>query len=190
MAVATTGLLSAGKGAALIREKTGRSCSRQNLEKLCKQGRLPKSCTGINPVRVRADLLVEEYLASVDSRQAINSRPGVSRSIIDQAPDRMPAASQQPDDELPPYTESQKRKAFEQANLLELERRLKEDQLVERKRVEATWAAMISSAKTKLMAVPSRAKQRIPHLSLEEIDLLSGLVREALEDLAGTEVEE
>jgi hypothetical protein len=118
-------------------------------------------------------------------------RPAAERKakVIDQAPDAvviLPVG----DDDLPEYSVSRARSEFERANLLELERRLKEGQLVERKKVEATWAAMVTAAKTKLLAVPSRSKQRIPHLSLEEVEIITLLVREALEDLAGGEAEE
>ena len=126
-------------------------------------------------------------------RDAKPLRPAAERKakveVIDQAPDAA-VTVQVEDEELPDYAVSRARSEFERANLLELERRLKEGQLVERKKVEATWAAMVTAAKTKLLAVPSRAKQRIPHLSLEEIELITGIVREALEDLAGTEAEE
>ena len=59
MTVAAIQEITAGKGAELIREQTGRSCTRQNLEKLCKQGRLQRSCVSHSPVRVLADLLVD-----------------------------------------------------------------------------------------------------------------------------------
>lgn len=118
-------------------------------------------------------------------------RPVAERKqkVLDQAPDAvvdLPVG----DDDLPEYSVSRARSEFERANLLELERRLKEGQLVERKKVEATWAAMVTAAKTKLLAVPSRSKQRIPHLSLEEVEIITVLVREALEDLVGGNGEE
>jgi hypothetical protein len=185
MTVATSQQLSAGKGAELIQKETGRSCSRQNLEKLCKQGKLPRSCVSQSPVRVLADLLVEEYLTNIDQRQAVRDKPGVK---ADPAPTKaapQAAAAEPPlsDDELPAYTVSQQRKAFEQANLLEIERRQKEGQLVERESVVSTWAQLINSAKSKLLAVPTTVRQRIPHLTAEEAEIIDGLIRAALADL-------
>lgn len=195
MVVASGELLSAGKGAELIRERTGRSCSRQNLEKLVKQGKLPRSTACAAPVRVRAELLVEEYLSSIDERQSVRDKPGVKRElseqrVMDRAPSSVPGETVE-DDELPAYTVSQQRKAYEQANLLELERREKEGQLVERASVEVTLTSLAGEVRTKLVAVPSRARQRIPHLTTEEIAILTDLIDEALESLAkrGEELE-
>lgn len=102
--------------------------------------------------------------------------------VIDQAPESVPRSG---DEQIPDYNESRARSEFEKANLLELERRQKEGLLVPRKDVELTWAQVITTAKTKLLGVPSRAKQRIPHLTLEEIEIINVLMREALEELSG-----
>jgi hypothetical protein len=187
MTVATDQLLSAEKGAELIRAKTGRKCSRQNLDKLCKQGKLPRSTASTAPVRVRAALLVDEYLANIDQRQAVRDKPGVKAELALPAAKRSPQASaDEPltDDELPAYTVSQQRKAYEQANLLEIERRQKEGQLVERESVLSTWAQLINSAKTKLLGVRTACRQRIPHLTAEEAEIIDALIRDAMEGLA------
>ena len=193
MAVATERLLSAGKGAELIREQTGRACSRQNLEKLVKQGKLPRCTASAAPVRVRADLLVAEYLERINESQCIRAEPGISQrqldqnqrrpAVMDRAPSGVPVDVVE-DGDLPAYTISQQRKAYEQANLLELERREKEGQLVERAAVEATLSALAVEVRTKLRAVPSRARQRIPHLTPEEVVILTDLVDESLQALA------
>jgi len=180
MTVATSQLLSAGKGAELIRSGTARSCTRQNLEKLCKQGKLPRSTASTTPVRVRADLLVEEYLANVDQRQAVRDKPGIKDTS---APPR-PPDDKLPDDELPAYTISQQRKAFEQANLLELERKQKEGALLDREDVERAWANTIGRVKSRILATASAVKQRIPHLDPEEVEILKDMLREALFELA------
>jgi hypothetical protein len=185
MTVATSQLLSAGKGAELIRFATARNCTRQNLEKLCKQGKLPRSTASTAPVRVRADLLVEEYLANVDQRQAVRDKPGVRDDTAPPKPSQQrPVDDTLPDDELPAYTISQQRKAFEQANLLELERKQKEGQLLEREDVERAWANTIGRVKSRILATASAVKQRIPHLDPEEVEILKDMLREALFELA------
>jgi hypothetical protein len=181
MTVATDQLLSAGKGAELIRTKTGRSCTRQNLEKLCKQGKLPRSTASVSPVRVRAAVLVDEYLGNIDQRQAVRDKPGVRDTTPASPP---PPSDTLPDEELPSYTISQQRKAFEQANLLELERKQKEGQLLEREDVERAWANTIGRVKSRILATASAAKQRIPHLDPEEVEILKDMLREALFELA------
>ena len=190
MTVAMGQLLSAGKGAELIRAKTGRNCSRQNLDKLVKQGKLPRSTASSSPVRVRADLLVEEYLDSIDQRQAVRDDPGVKARPVSTNP-APTARSGEPlaDDELPAYTISQQRKAYEQANLLEIERRQKEGHLVERVEVEKAWGQSVAIVKTALLGVPSKAKERIPHLTLDEIEVITVLIRDALEEVSNDAAE-
>jgi phage terminase Nu1 subunit (DNA packaging protein) len=46
----------------------------------------------------------------------------------------------------------------------------------------------VNITRNRLLGVPSAAKQRIPHLELEEVELLTLLIREALEELAAGEV--
>jgi phage terminase Nu1 subunit (DNA packaging protein) len=85
---------------------------------------------------------------------------------------------------VPDYNESRARHEYEKANLAELVRLEKEALLLPRGEVERAWADSVTIAKTKLLAVPTRAKQRIPHLTLEEIEILTMLQREALEELS------
>jgi hypothetical protein len=177
--------LNSTKGAELIREQTGRSCSRQNLETLCRKVKLPKSCLSLSPIRLNAETLVAEYLEGVDQRQVNKPQPGISQSVLDQTPESVPRRDERSDEELPPYTESQKRKAYEQANLLELDRKQKEALLLPADQVEKVWANSVTIARTKLLGVPTRLRQRIPHLAIEEIAIAEELIREALEELAG-----
>lgn len=101
--------------------------------------------------------------------------------VVDEAPESVPKSGEEP---IPDYNESRARSEFEKANLLELERRQKERLLVARKDVELTWATVVSTARTKILGVPSRVKQRIPHLSLEELEIISAIIREALQEIA------
>ena len=167
-------LLNSAKGAELIRQQTGRSCSRQNLEKLCKAGRLPKSCASLSPIRLLRDTLAVEYLALVDPRQAHAVQPRATGGALPPPPS----------EGVPDYNESRARHEFEKANLAELDRKQKEGLLLPRDQVEKVWANAVTIARTKLLAVPTRARQRIPHLSLEEVAIVETLIREALEELA------
>ena len=177
MVVAQDQILTAGKGAELIRTETGRSCTRQNLEKLCKQGRLPRSTVSTSPVRVLGELLVSEYLSSIDQRQTVRDRPGIAEPPLPAAP---PRRSEEP----PDYNISRARHEFEKANLAELDRKAKEVLLLPTDQVEKVWANAVTIARTKLLAIPTRARQRIPHLSLEEVAIVEELIRETLEDLS------
>jgi hypothetical protein len=191
MVVATVELLSAGKGAELIRARTGRACSRQNLEKLCKQGKLPRSTASAAPVRVRADVLVDEYLSCIGMGQTIRDRPGIAQVVLDQEPQAkrvkvevLPPESEQTADQLPDYTESKKKTEYEKGLILELERKQKEGTLLDREEVERSWANVVGKAKSRILQVASAAKQRIPHLDPEEVEILQDMLREALFELA------
>lgn len=56
--------------------------------------------------------------------------------------------------------------------------------LIDRRAAELAFTTVIAEAKTKLLAVPSKARQRIPHLTVEEVELMGDLIREALEEVA------
>jgi hypothetical protein len=43
---------------------------------------------------------------------------------------------------------------------------------------------MVLQARTTLLGLPTRARQRLPHLGAADLVVLEGLVREVLEELA------
>jgi hypothetical protein len=65
---------------------------------------------------------------------------------------------------------------------LDLQERLGE--LVRADRVRAAVADRFLAVKAKLLAVPARVRQQMPHIAAEDIRQLDELIREALEDLA------
>jgi len=85
---------------------------------------------------------------------------------------------------IPDYNESRARTEHLKAELLELERKEKERILVKAEEVEAKWVEIITMARTKILGIPTKAKQRIPDLDTDAISLLDDIVRETLEDLA------
>jgi hypothetical protein len=176
------------KGAALIEAQTGRRCSRQNLEKLCDRGALLGSASILRarPLLLDADALVAEYLAKVAPTQVNAVQPTALPKA--QATPRQPPPPRHTD-QPPDYNESRARSEYEKANLLELDRKAKEGLLLHREDVERAQATALAISKTRLLGVPSTAKQRIPHLSLDEVEILTTLIREALEELASWEVE-
>jgi hypothetical protein len=189
--------LNSTKGAELIEAQTGRRCTRQNLDKLCDRGALRGSpcILQAKPLRVDGDLLVSEYLARVAPHQAEAQQPTAKRERP-APPDAAPApARRQPaqlpidaPEDLPDYTISRARSEYEKANLLELQRKTQEGLLLRREDVELAWGGAVNITRTRLLGVPSTAKQRIPHLEIEEVELLTTLIREALDELAAGEV--
>ena len=90
--------------------------------------------------------------------------------------------------EIPPYTESRARTEWEKANILEMERMTKAGLLLPREDVEQAWDAAVNITRTRLLGVPSTLKQRIPHLTPDEVELTRDMIREALEELASGDV--
>lgn len=186
--------LNSARGAALIEEQTGRRCTRQNLEKLCERGALAGSPCVLQakPLRVDGESLVAEYLAKVGLHQAEAQQPkekrprpkqpaAAKRHVPAQLPEHRP-------EDLPEYTISRARSEYEKANLLELDRKTKEGQLLRREDVEQAWNAAVNITRTKVLGVPSRTKQQIPHLMPDEVEVIRDLLREALDELAAGEV--
>jgi hypothetical protein len=69
----------------------------------------------------------------------------------------------------------------------ELEYKEKLGELVSAKDVEAAQAALFTLIRTKLLAVPGKARAAAPHLTLADVATLDGLTREVLEELASSE---
>jgi phage terminase Nu1 subunit (DNA packaging protein) len=83
-----------------------------------------------------------------------------------------------------PYEESRARAEALRADLLEVELGVKQGELIPRAAAVETMARVVAITRTRLLGVPSTVKQRIPHLEIEEVELLTLLIREALEELA------
>lgn len=106
--------------------------------------------------------------------------PSMSASAAS-SPSNGLAATREP---IPDYNESRARTEHLKAELLELERKEKEKLLVKADEIEAKWVEIVTLARTKLLGIPTKAKQRIPDLDTDAIGVLDAIVREALEDLA------
>jgi phage terminase Nu1 subunit (DNA packaging protein) len=128
---------------------------------------------------------LEQVWNSITRKRSDSPRPLAERTAT--RPTKPPEPPEPTRDDLPDYNESRARSEYEKANLLELERKQKEGQLLRREDVQQAWAAAVNITRTKLLGIPSVAKQRIPHLDLEEVEVLTGLLREALEELAAGE---
>jgi len=114
-------------------------------------------------------------------------RPAAERTKPRPKPPPPPPRAPEPE-ELPAYNDSRARSEYEKANLLELQRKTQEGLLLRREDVELAWGGAVNITRTRLLGVPSTAKQRIPHLEIEEVELLTTLIREALDELAAGEV--
>ena len=162
--------------------------SRGSLYRKIKNGELPYVNGDEGKLIERDDL--EQVWARINRPKA--AHPPKLRPAAERTAPRQPSAPPPPPrhtDQPPDYNESRARSEYEKANLLELDRKAKEGLLLHREDVERAQATALAISKTRLLGVPSTAKQRIPHLSLDEVEILTTLIREALEELASWEVE-
>ena len=77
------------------------------------------------------------------------------------------------------------RERIARAEKFELETDRARRLLVSSAEVQLRWSARVVAARTKLLGLPSRAKQRLPHLTAADLATLDKLIREALEELGG-----
>lgn len=125
------------------------------------------------------ELAVREWEANTDLSEA-------PASVQLKAQQRQAAAAREPGESLvSPLVEASARERSAKAKLAELEYARKAGELVPAAEVEARWLEMITRSRTKLLGLPSKAKQSLPHLTAADLKILDRIVREALEELAG-----
>ena len=112
---------------------------------------------------------------SAGRKRASSSEPPVVASRPSQTAD--PAA-------LPSITESRQITEAYKAKMAQLEYEQATGQLVNADEFKTQFVTMVTTARTRLLGVPSKAKGRIPHLAVDEIAIIDELIREALEDIA------
>jgi len=148
-----------------------------------KEGRLSVVATKDGRELINSETMRTEWDANTQRKIGVGPKPPAGES---RWPERR--AKREPmraADEVPDYNESRARTEFLKAELLEIERAEKEGRLINADDVSAKWAELVTIARTKIMGIPSKAKQRMPDLSADDAVLLEEIVREALEDLAG-----
>lgn len=85
---------------------------------------------------------------------------------------------------VPTITQSKAVAEAYKARLLKLEYDEKAGRLLPADTVKIEIASMIATVRTRLLGVPTKAKQRIPHLTRDDVNEIEDLIREALEELA------
>ena len=92
-------------------------------------------------------------------------------------------------EEIPSFNESRAKREAMMARLAEIDVEEREKLLVPSEEVKNAWIQLVTIAKTKVLGIPTKAKQRIPDLDKGAMALLDEIVRETLEDLAVENVE-
>jgi len=160
--------------------------SRESIYRKIRTGDLASVPGGEGSPLIERDGL-EDRWQQITREQKNSPKPLRSTAERTKAPANQPPPTRD-SNELPDYNESRARSEFEKANLLELQRKTQEGLLLRREDAVQAWNQAVNITRTRLLGVPSTAKQRIPHLEIEEVELLTGLIREALDELAAGEV--
>lgn len=175
--------------------------SRTAVYKAIKQGRLPVIRTADGRELIKSETLREDWFANTMAKIGVGPKPPAGEkafppprpkrqpeeqelSVDESEPERIRQRLAAPTEEVPDYNESRARTEYLKAELLELERKEKEGLLVRAADVQAKWIEVLTISRTKVLGVPSKAKQRIPDLTQDQIAILEDIIREALEELA------
>lgn len=110
-------------------------------------------------------------------------RPPVDLSALDAAVDGADVTPA-PASIVPSLATARLRHETAKAERAELELAHRRGELIEKATIAEAWQDQISKAKTRLMAIPAKARQRIPGLDSVGAATLEALIREALEELA------
>lgn len=161
-----------------------RGCSYETIRLAIKAGRLVKAVVNVNgkPKIADYEMAMQELDATTDLTRA-------PHAVVVRASERR-RKERGDDDEgastsgLFDLAEEAAREKHWKANLAELDYRVKAGELVPVEEVEAKFVDAVTAAKTKLLGLPKRIQQRMPHISVEDVRVIHELVREALEDLA------
>lgn len=167
--------------------------SRTAVYKAIKQGRLPVVRTADGRELIKSETLREDWYANTMKKVGVGPKPPAGEKDLppprpkpeaDEPKRERSLAAPEPGELVPDYNESRARTEFLKAELLELERKEKEGMLVRTADVQAKWIEVLTISRTKVLGVPSKAKQRIPDLTPDQIAILEDIIREALEELA------
>lgn len=82
------------------------------------------------------------------------------------------------------WREARTRREVAMAARAELELARESGELVEAASVEEQLTDVFSACRTKLLGIPTRLRQRLPHLAAGDVAEIEALIREALEELA------
>lgn len=165
-----------------------RGCSVEAVSKAIAEGRLTSAVILVDGVPKIADSEVadREWDANTRPRADRPRQPRRSReaTIEDDEDGDLPA-------DVPPYKVSRARRESEAArreaalaDLAEIEVAEKNEDLVPFDEARAYMIDKFTIIKTKLLGVPSRVAQQLPHIAAEVEPVIDGLIREVLEELA------
>lgn len=178
--------------------------SGEAVRKAIATGKIPRECVGEKTLRsgkkqpliLHPDRAADHWGRNRDpnqvrdkatlsraAQQAWSRRRGEEPDDEDDAPPP-PSAGLRAGSSLPDINESKRREAAAKAQMAVLDLKERQGELVNAHQLKAKLVQMITSSKTRLLAVPTKAKARIHTLTMEDIETLEELIVEALEELA------
>jgi hypothetical protein len=195
--------LNSRQGAELIEAQTGRRCTRQNLDTLCREGGLQGSpcILQAKPLRVDGDLLVSEYLARVGQNQSEAQQPTTKRQAIaapaakSPPPRRQPAEPAEPAEpvepgDVPSYNDERALHEREKRLIAEMDRKVKAGQLAYIEDMEMAYNAVLLQLTTKAGSLHKQIKAAIPHLTHRELEKIERMISDIFESVASSAFEE
>jgi phage terminase Nu1 subunit (DNA packaging protein) len=144
-----------------------RGVSHTAVQQRIKAGSLPTSAKKIKDRWVIVDVDLANAEWETHTRPWVSANGGTNGSIYRAA-----------------LAEVTLRERMARAESIELETARRKGALVPARKVELRWSAHVVAVRTAMLAIPSRYKQRVPHATTADLDILDKLIREALEELA------
>lgn len=151
-----------------------RGVSKMTVSNAVRKGRLRESVaySGAGKPKIRDVALADkEWEENLD----LSTAPAAVREKFDEGPSAHDGMS---------LSEASAVEKVWRAKTAELKFREAAKELIPARDVEARLVSVFTECKTKLLGIPSRARQALPHLTVADIGTLEGLIREALEGLA------
>jgi phage terminase Nu1 subunit (DNA packaging protein) len=130
---------------------------------------------------ILADAL--EWMKRNCEQQAGFTDRGINRVVGSAAGE--PSGALETDDAVLPFAEARALRETYLARMARLEYGAKAGTLLDAAEVEARWAAVLSSVRGRLLAVPARCGVRVPHLTPSEVAQIADEIRDALAELGG-----
>ncbi len=184
-----------------------RKCSRQNLDKLCREGALLGSpcILRAKPLLLDADILLDEYLARVAPFQSEAKQPTAKRAQQPARPSPSPKAKAEtlagpadpidgldddPDTEEADFNKERALHEREKRLIARMDRMEKAKELAYRADMEIAYNAVLLQLTTLASSAHKRIKAMIPHLTHQELSEIERIISEIFESVSSSEFEE
>jgi len=160
-----------------------RGCSLKAVQKAIAAGRITKTPDG----KIDSDVADQQWAANTDSaaanRDYAKGAGRAQRSRTSPSTEGAPPAAD-PNASAVNYAQARAVREAYTARLARLKFEEESGRLVPVDELERRLTNVISTSRTKVLAVPSKVRSRLPHLTNRDIAVIDELIREALEELA------